>query len=76
MGSCRPMASGQSLRIEVEVDIETSPVSGRCGQEGGSSRLFTGWTELFAALDAAVADARLEAGISDGADPPAGEAGR
>jgi hypothetical protein len=66
------MSSGQSLRIEVEIDVETSPVSGRCGQEGGSSRPFTGWTELFAALDAAVADARLEVGTGDRADPSAG----
>lgn len=64
------MTSGQSLRIEVEIDIETSPVSGRCCQEQGPPRSFTGWTELFAALDAAVADARLGAGIGESADPP------
>ncbi len=66
------MSAGQSLRIEVEIEIETAPVSGRCCQEGGASRLFTGWTELFAALDAAVTDARLAVGIGDCAQPPAG----
>lgn len=66
------MPTGQSLRIAVEIDIETSPVSGRCCQEPGPPRSFTGWTELFATLDAAVADARLEAGIGEPADPPFG----
>lgn len=66
------MSSGQSLRIVVEIDIETSPVSGGCCQEAGPARPFTGWTELFAALDAAVADARLEAGIGKHVDPATG----
>ncbi|MGH2909212.1 MAG: hypothetical protein ACRDK8_07955 [Solirubrobacteraceae bacterium] len=62
------MPPDQSLWISLEIDVETSPVSGRCCPEGHLPRPFTGWTELFAALDAAVSDARQ--GAAD--DPPAG----
>src|SRR5579875_889275 len=60
-GEDRPhMSSGDSLRIAVEIQIGTFPVSGCCRTEGRPPQRFTGWTELFAALDAAVDEASDE----------------
>lgn len=52
------MASSEPLQIEIQIDPRVSPISGRWCQQGSQPRPFTGWTELFAALDVAVSDAR------------------
>lgn len=44
------------LRMSIAVDRGAVPVSGRVVPEDGAERDFTGWTELFAALRAAVED--------------------
>jgi hypothetical protein len=46
----------EPLLLRVEVDREARPVSGRVASDDGALRAFAGWTELFAALQAAIAD--------------------
>ncbi|MGH2894217.1 MAG: hypothetical protein ACRDPM_13285 [Solirubrobacteraceae bacterium] len=48
------MADTDPLRMCITVDRAAIPVSGRVIAEPGSARQFTGWTELFAALQALI----------------------
>jgi hypothetical protein len=51
------MSAGEALQLCVEIDRDASPVSGRVAAgHGAERRAFIGWTELFAALQAAIAD--------------------
>ena len=46
-------ANGQ-LRFEIEIQTTGPPITRLWGRKGGESHKFVGWTELFAALDAAI----------------------
>lgn len=50
--------SGEPLRFQIEIQTTGPTITGRWSLEGRSPRTFTGWTELFAALDAAVSGER------------------
>jgi hypothetical protein len=50
------MPTQDALRVCIDVDRRSLPVSGRVLTEHGSARCFTGWTELFTALEAVIAD--------------------
>jgi hypothetical protein len=52
------MSGTEPLHLHVEIDPGVSPVSGRV-TVGGDERPFTGWTELFAALQATVTDDQI-----------------
>ena len=43
------------LRIELEVEREGDPIAGRLAYEDGESVSFTGWLELMAAIEVALA---------------------
>jgi hypothetical protein len=49
------MSIEEPLRLSIAVDRGSVPVSGRLTAGGGAERAFQGWTELFAALQAAIA---------------------
>jgi hypothetical protein len=44
----------ESLRLMIELDPRTQPISGKMFHETGQSRQFTGWLGLAAALGAAL----------------------
>jgi hypothetical protein len=44
------------LPLRIDVDRDADPVSGRVWAGDGPERSFAGWTELFAALQDAVAN--------------------
>jgi len=50
------MSAAEPLRMCIAVDRCAAPVSGRVIPDGGPQRAFSGWTELFAALHAVIAD--------------------
>jgi hypothetical protein len=50
------MANTERLRLHVDVDPQTSPITGHVATGTGPDRTFVGWTELFAVLQAVVAD--------------------
>lgn len=54
------MSATEPLRLCVDVDRRVSPVSGRVTAPGASELAFAGWTELFAALQAAIAQDQEE----------------
>jgi hypothetical protein len=49
------MPTTEPLRLSIAVDRGASPVTGRLIAGGGAERSFAGWTELFAALQVAIA---------------------
>jgi hypothetical protein len=49
------VSAGEPLQVRVEIDREASPISGRIAVDGSAERAFAGWTELCAAIDAAIA---------------------
>jgi hypothetical protein len=51
-----PMSNTEPLRMCIAVDRGAAPVRGRVIADRGAERAFTGWTELFAALEAVIAD--------------------
>lgn len=50
------MPVAESLSLRIEFDLGTTPVSGRLAAGLGPPTSFSGWTELFAALQTAVAE--------------------
>jgi hypothetical protein len=48
------MGIDEPLRVSIAIDCGVAPVSGRVIAGGGDEQAFEGWTELFAALQAAV----------------------
>jgi hypothetical protein len=48
--------AAEPIRLRVEVDRDLTPVTGRVVAEDRRERPFAGWTELFAALEALIAD--------------------
>lgn len=50
------MSTAEPLRLCIAVDRGAAPVSGRVLAACGTERQFTGWTELFTALEAVIAD--------------------
>ena len=62
------MSTAEPLRLSIDVDRGASPVRGCVAAEGGSARAFAGWTELFAALLAAI-DADQTEEESDAQNP-------
>jgi hypothetical protein len=54
------MATSEPLRLSIALDRGVSPVSGRLTAGDCAERGFAGWTELFAALQAAIAADRHE----------------
>jgi hypothetical protein len=48
----------EPLPLRVEVDRESELVTGLVSSADGPTRPFTGWTELFTALQEAIADDR------------------
>ena len=68
------MAQDDRLQIGIEIDLGASPISGRFCAEGNPQQPFTGWTELFSALDKALSNARNAEGFGElaSADAPAG----
>ena len=55
----------QPLSLQVEFDHDTTPVSGRIKDGAGAALAFVGWTELFAALRAAVDEQPPAHGVLD-----------
>jgi hypothetical protein len=53
-GIVATMPTAEPLRVSVEIDRDVSPISGRIAVDGASGRSFAGWTELCAAIDAAL----------------------
>ncbi|HEY7630571.1 MAG TPA: hypothetical protein VH817_07720 [Thermoleophilaceae bacterium] len=49
------MGTNEPLRLAIAVDRDVTPVSGLVTTPDGPERPFAGWTELFAALQAAIA---------------------
>ena len=54
------MAIAEPLRMSITLDRGAVPVSGCLTPRGGPERAFTGWTELFAALQTAIAEDNIE----------------
>jgi hypothetical protein len=52
------MPIAEPFRACVEIDRDVTPISGRIAVVGDAERPFSGWTELCAALDAALAGDR------------------
>jgi hypothetical protein len=50
------MPTTEPLRMCIAVDRAAAPVGGRVIADRGWERAFTGWTELFAAIQAVIAD--------------------
>lgn len=50
------MGATEPLTMCIAVDRRAMPVSGRVIPASGSERAFTGWMELFTALQAVLAD--------------------
>jgi hypothetical protein len=50
------VSASQQLHLRVAVDRDASPISGQVTAGKSPTRSFAGWTELFAALQAAIAD--------------------
>ena len=50
------MANTERLRLRVDVDRDASPITGHVATGRGPDRSFVGWTELFAVLQAVVAE--------------------
>ncbi len=48
------MPANCPLRFEVEIQTTGPPITGLWGRKGSERHEFVGWTELFAALDAAI----------------------
>lgn len=48
------MSAKSPLRFEIEIQTTGPPITGRWWPNGRAPREFVGWTELFAALDAAI----------------------
>ena len=62
----RPMPTTEPLRMCIAVDRAAAPVRGRVIADRGWERAFTGWTELFVAIQAVIADDNKgEAGAQD-----------
>jgi hypothetical protein len=52
------MYATNSAQMHVEVDLDSDPIAGRLCADGATIRRFSGWTELFASLEATLADLR------------------
>jgi hypothetical protein len=50
------MSTTEPLRMRIDMDRGSAPVTGSVTADRGSERAFAGWTELFAALQAVIAD--------------------
>jgi hypothetical protein len=60
------MPTAEPFRARVEIDRGVTPISGRIAAEGAAERPFSGWTELCAALDAALAGDRATHATDEG----------
>lgn len=60
------MPTAEPLQVRVEIDRDVAPISGRIAVDGASQQPFTGWTELCAALDAALARDRARHPTKEG----------
>jgi hypothetical protein len=60
------MPSAEPFRACVEIDPDVTPISGRIVVVGDAERAFSGWTELCAALDAALAGDRARHATDEG----------
>jgi hypothetical protein len=61
-GMVRFMPESRPIELRVQVERDSSPISGRVALQPGADRPFAGWTELFAALEAAVRAEREKEG--------------
>jgi hypothetical protein len=61
------VSSGEFMRFEIEIRASGPAIAGRWWSPGERPRPFTGWTELFAALDAAISDRRRGNDAKEGA---------
>jgi hypothetical protein len=62
------VSGSEPLHFRVDIERVSTPVSGHVQLDGMASRSFTGWTELFAVFEQAIADAagtRASAGPDD-----------
>ncbi|HEY7137723.1 MAG TPA: hypothetical protein VIB48_21900 [Acidimicrobiia bacterium] len=50
------MANTERLRLLVDLDPDARPISGHVAAGSGPEQAFVGWTELFAVLQAVVAE--------------------
>lgn len=50
------MSTSEPVRVCIAADREAVPVTGRVIPERGAERQFTGWMELFAALQVVLVD--------------------
>lgn len=60
------MPTAEPFRVCVEIERDVMPISGRIAVEGAAERPFSGWTELCAALDAALAGDRARHPTEEG----------
>jgi hypothetical protein len=49
------VTASEFLHFQVDVDRNTAPISGSVQLDGAPAQPFAGWTELFAALEVAIA---------------------
>jgi hypothetical protein len=56
------MSTSPIARLSLEVALDASPVSGELTSEDGLRDSFSGWTELFALLEATLARVRAGSG--------------
>jgi hypothetical protein len=52
------VSASEPLHVRVEVDRESTPISGEVHLDGVEPRSFAGWTELVIAIEGAMADAQ------------------
>ena len=52
------MSATPTARLWLDVRLEDNPLSGEVSTAGGQGGSFSGWTELFALLDATLKEAR------------------
>lgn len=64
------MPATEPLCLRIEFDPGTTPVSGRLAAGVGAPSTFSGWTELFAALQAAIAEPALTSGAAESSPEP------
>jgi hypothetical protein len=60
------MPTAEPFRVRLEIERDVVPISGSIAVEGAVDRRFSGWTELCAALDAALAGDRARHSHDEG----------
>jgi len=67
------MRGEKATRLTLELDSRSEPISGRMRDETGTSRAFSGWLGLAAALGSILRTRGSAAGAGPGPKPAGGE---